>query len=736
MTQTPVPDPLRDLLSLLDLHAGNPRRSASLPLLRGARVRGELRGLLFESTLEQVFRNDTGESLEVIHTFALPAGAVLLDIEVQLDGRRLTGRIVPSAQADIGYEQALCEGRSAVMLESNRDGSLTLNLGHLRPGAECVLRLSQACELRPQADHLRLIVPTVIAPRYGHPAQQAGLQPHQVPPVSPTVEYPFELDLRLHGALARARLSSPSHAIAVEPAGDGGSVAVTLAQPGWLDRDLVLVLDRLPSRALGLRAAPDAALAQGLVPVMLAMPVAPVRPAVRDDGPDPVDRPMRLKMLIDCSGSMNGASLQAAQQALRHGIASLRSGDQFSLSRFGTEVQHRSRALWTPTPASLQAALDWVDHLRADLGGTEMSRALASVLALPADGPCDVLLVTDGQIHAVRELIETARAGRQRVFVVGIGSAVPEAMLRELARQTGGASEFVTHGEAVGGAMQRLFARLREPGCTGLRLRLPEAAGEPLWASALPGTGFVGETLVLHFWLRQLPAEGDFVLEGRLADLQDPAGEAVELARLPVSALAEAGESLPRMLVAAELADLSAQEPQGALPPALLERVLAARLMSSGTRFLMVDAQSDAPPMPVMPRQQVVPSMARPDGLGALLQFAPMIDFLHAAPAPAPAPAVAPQAFLQAVAQARSSARAIGWPDLERLGLPPRFLRELQSCSPPEDMPELLEALIELLLDWDPDRQAPRGATSGGAWREQLIVVLQQALRPALWRRA
>lgn len=113
-----------------------------------------------------------------------------------------------------------------------------------------------------------------------------------------------------------------------------------------------------------------------------------------------------------------------------------------------------------------------------------------------------------------------------------------------------------------------------------------------------------------------------------------------------------------------------------------------------------------------------------------------MIDFLHAAPAPAPAPAVAPQAFLQAVAQARSSARAIGWPDLERLGLPPRFLRELQSCSPPEGTPELLEALIELLLDWDLDRQAPRGAASGGAWREQLIVVLQQALRPALWRRA
>ena len=112
MTQPTASNPFQNSPGL---PAERHRRSPSLPLLRGARVSGELRGLLFESTLELVFRNDTDESLEVIHTFALPAGAVLLDIEVQLDGQRLTGRIVPAAQADIGYEQALCEGRSAVL---------------------------------------------------------------------------------------------------------------------------------------------------------------------------------------------------------------------------------------------------------------------------------------------------------------------------------------------------------------------------------------------------------------------------------------------------------------------------------------------------------------------------------------------------------------------------------------------------------------------------------------------
>lgn len=759
MTQPTASNPFQNSPGL---PAERHRRSTALPLLRGARVSGELRGLLFESTLELVFRNDTDESLEVIHTFALPAGAVLLDIEVQLDGQRLTGRIVPAAQADIGYEQALCEGRSAVMLESNRNGSFSLNLGHLRPGAECVLRLGQACELQPQAGHLRLIVPTVIAPRYGNPQQQAGLQPHQVAPVSPTAEYPLELDLRLHGPMARARLFSPSHALAFESSGDGQSVTVTLAQPGWLDRDLVLVLERLPGRSLGLRAAPDAALVTGRIPVLLAMPVVPVAPP---ETLAPVSRPMRLKMLIDCSGSMNGASLQSAQQALRHGIASLRSGDQFSLSRFGNEVQHRSRALWTTTPASLQAAQEWVDHLAADLGGTEMSRALASVLALPADGPCDVLLVTDGQIHDVTELIATACVGRQRIFVVGIGPAVPEAMLRELARQTGGASEFVTHGEAVRGAIQRLFLRLRGPGCSGLRLRLPQDAGEPLWASALPDVGFPGDTLVLRLWLERLPAEGDFVLEGLPSDRLGPADEPVELARLPVSALDEVGERLPRMLVAAELAQVvHAQAPGSALPPALLERVLAARLMSSGTRFLMVDERQDVPPVLTMPRPQVVPQMATPDrarfspGQG-VMRRAPMTEAarreVRAARQAAaereiqeihdrmirkrfPSPEVSgrvdsPQAFLQAVLIARAWQTPLDWTDLQRLGLPGPMVQALKTSGQPEESAELLAALIELLCHWDVDRQAPRRPGHGGVWREALVAVLREALRPEHW---
>jgi Ca-activated chloride channel family protein len=47
-------------------------------------------------------------------------------------------------------------------------------------------------------------------------------------------------------------------------------------------------------------------------------------------------------------------------------------GDQFSLSRFGSHVEHRSRGLWPLNGATLASARQWTEKLTADLGGTEM----------------------------------------------------------------------------------------------------------------------------------------------------------------------------------------------------------------------------------------------------------------------------------------------------------------------------------------------------------------------------
>ena len=200
----------------------NPRDAARLqtqdgqniPLL-GVTLTGELRGLMFEARVEQRFCNAYDQHVEVVYSFPLPWGAALLGVEVLLGDKHLTGTVVEKKQAEARYEEALSEGNAAIMLEKNPDHSYSLNLGNLAPQEHCTVTLRYAQTLSFEQRGLRLLIPTVIAPRYGDPQQDGGLLPHQVPHHSLTVEHPFELTLRLHGALAQARVASPSHLVGV-----------------------------------------------------------------------------------------------------------------------------------------------------------------------------------------------------------------------------------------------------------------------------------------------------------------------------------------------------------------------------------------------------------------------------------------------------------------------------------------------------------------------------------------
>jgi Ca-activated chloride channel family protein len=80
----------------------------------------------------------------------------------------------------------------------------------------------------------------------------------------------------------------------------------------------------------------------------------------------------------------------------------------------------------------------------------------------------------------------------QRVFVVGVGSASAETLLRELAEKTGGACEFVMPNENMAAAIVRMFHRMRVAQSDKLRIVW---GNEPLWQSPLPRSVFDGETL-------------------------------------------------------------------------------------------------------------------------------------------------------------------------------------------------------------------------------------------------
>jgi Ca-activated chloride channel homolog len=192
--------------------------------LTGVDFEGDLRGPLFECTIQQRFANTSNRNTEVVYTFPLPWGAVLLGVDVLLGDKRLSGFVIEKKAAEGEYEQAMADGDAAVMLERNPDGSYSLNLGNLLAGEVCVITLRYAQTLQFEKGGLRLMIPTTLAPRYGDALTTSSLQPHHAVAARLDVAYPFELTVRLHGNLSSARVASPSHSVSVAYSGrDGGN---------------------------------------------------------------------------------------------------------------------------------------------------------------------------------------------------------------------------------------------------------------------------------------------------------------------------------------------------------------------------------------------------------------------------------------------------------------------------------------------------------------------------------
>ena len=616
---------MSDILDILEFNGPQAtlRNGQGEPLiLKNVAITGELRGAMFEAHVRQTFSNPTQTHTEVVYSFPLPWGATLLGVEVQLGKVKLNGTVVAKAQAAEQYEESLSKGDAAIMLERGNDGNYVLHLGNLAPGEQCLIDMHYGQLLQFEQGGLRLAIPTVIAPRYGDAVREGGLAPYQVPETSLLAEYGFTLTLNLHGDLVNARIASPSHPISVARNSSFGSpedparrnsdankddnndrmssehqnntadiVTVALTQQSYLDRDFILVLDQLAQCSV-------ASVAPDYVDEKTFVATASFSPSI----PNAKEQKTAVKILVDCSGSMSGGSIQAARRALIAIVKKFNTGDKFSLSKFGSSVEHRSKSLWTTSEQTRLGAEKWIGELEADMGGTNMLSAIDSTFALAHSSPCDVLLITDGQIHGIDAMIKKARDSKHRVFSVGIGSSPSENLLRRLAIETNGACDFVASGEAVEPAIVRMFNRLRSPAITNISVQWPKGF-TPKLLTKLDSTAFDGDTLHASAWFSKKPT-------GRITLLGQFVGQDTEqeLGSVAINPTPSTSTALSRLAAAGQMRQLAGVTQATKL-------ALDYQLVTEHTNFLMLHERSAEDKATNMPELHKVKQML-PAGWG------------------------------------------------------------------------------------------------------------------------
>ncbi|XXX80094.1 VIT domain-containing protein [Sorangium sp. So ce134] len=581
-----------------------------VPLL-GVSLSGEVFGGAARLVVRQRYRNEERRPIEAIYTFPLPSEASIAGFAMECAGRRLEGEVKEREEAFKAYDEAVATGHGAALLDEERRNVFTASVGNLLPGEETVVEVALVQPLKADEGALRLMIPTLVAPRYipgaeggdrtGHGAHEPTDQVPDADRISPEiarVDYGITVDI-VFDLGREVAIESPSHALAVRRE-QGGRQRVSLrGDKAALDRDIVLIAAGAPGVQAGLvcdRAnGQEGTFALTVVPDLFDAK----RSAARRD----------VVFVVDVSGSMQGESIDQAKRALRLCLRHLAEGDRFGVIAFSNDFRAMAPSVAPFTQRTLEAADAFVDGLAAS-GGTEMLKPLLAAAGMLGDAERDrvVVLLTDGQVGNEAEIVDrVAEEGKGvRVYTFGIGTNVSDLLVNDLARRTQGAAEFIHPGERIDEKVTAQFARATAIRVTGLEARFEGVDAGELAPAELPAL-VDGEPWVLYGRYGQ-PGVGRVHLRGSLR------GERFHL-EVPVELAAEASRpGLEALWAGARVRELEESERglSGKRAEAMRRRIVDLavrhRVASKHASFVVIErrtgdrrahGQPEARPVPV-----------------------------------------------------------------------------------------------------------------------------------------
>jgi Ca-activated chloride channel family protein len=555
-------------------------------------------GPVARARVVQTFRNPHSGWYEGVYVFPLPESGAVDRLLLRVGERVIEGEIRERAAARAAYNQARVAGRRAALLDQERPNIFTTQVANIGPQESVVVELEYQQVLRYDGGRFSLRFPMLVGPRY---VPAGPMLVADAGRITPPVMRPGSEDGRTNAVSIRVALDAGVPLAAVESAYH----AVRMEAPSPARRDITLAGGPVPAnRDFELSWAPrahDAPQAAWFTEgkdgrhygVLMVLPPA-ATPAAR--------LAREVVFVLDTSGSMGGASIRQAREALRLALERLQPDDRFEVIEFNSSAQALFGESRDATHENVRRAVHWVASLDAR-GGTEMAAALQLALNGREEEPRvrQVVFLTDGAVGNEEGLFRLLqeRLGGSRLFTVGIGSAPNSHFMTRAAQLGRGTFTYIGRIEEVGARMGELFAKLESPVLKGLAVRWPEGTRVEAWPARLPDL-YAGEPVVIAAALDQLHGEA------RLSGERDgrPWEAHIALARnTPAGGM---GSLWAREKVSALMASLREGAPQDEVRTRVIELASAHRLVTRYTSFVAVDKT------PARPSDEMLKSAALP----------------------------------------------------------------------------------------------------------------------------
>ena len=438
--------------------------------LAGVEVQGDIIGRGAKVKISQRFRNTEKKSIEAVYKFPLPENATVCGFRAHIDGRIVEGQIEEKEKAFELYDKALADGHKAQLMDEERPNIFTLSVGNIKPDSTVIIEITYITLLDAHNSEVRFCLPTTISPRYTPASQKDdnGIPVSDIvnPPFALQVPYGLTININVHDRKVISSIESPSHTIKTNFKDNDATINFS-ADKAAMDRDFVLTIayeKDFTNRAFVTKDNDETFIQVDLTP-----------DALTETGkPDSSSQGREIVFVLDCSGSMQGESIESAKKALEIMIRALNPNTMFNVYRFGATFQNLYPQSKSYDENSMQEALKYLSQTDASLGGTEVLAPLTDIYQkeLESGYRRDVILITDGEISNEDEVMKLVKhhADTTKLSAVGIGSGPNEFLIKGVARAAGGATEFIAPKERIEPKALRLFQKVMSGSISSLKI--------------------------------------------------------------------------------------------------------------------------------------------------------------------------------------------------------------------------------------------------------------------------
>ena len=553
--------------------------------LKGTDVDVRISGVIADVRVTQTYRNEGQRAIEARYVFPGSTRAAVNGLNVRLADRLITAKIREKKQAQIEYDSAKREGKTAALLEQHLPNVFQMNVANILPGDEVKVELRYTELLVPQSGNYQFVFPTVVGPRYNSPQSQQANAKWVAQPVLRAGVAPgsgFRLKLTLDTPMGIKEVRSITHGIDVQKADEDRHADIALAPAGEPANNRDFVLDyRLAGEKIEAGLMLYKGQGENAENFFLAM-VEPPKALAAD-----VVTPRDYIFVVDISGSMHGFPLDTAKAVLERLIGGLRPSDTFNVLLFSGSSKMLSPHSVPATRANIDQALNTIDKYQGS-GSTELIPALKRVYAEPKPENVSrtVVVVTDGYVTVERDAFELVRRNlsKANVFAFGIGSAVNRHLMEGNARAGMGEPFIITDPLQAPEQAARFRRMIESPVLTAVKARFEGLDVYDVEPAALPDV--LGERPVIVFGKWRGEAAGKVVIEGQAAN-------GAYRQELPVQPQTRQDSAALRTLWArhriASLSDQEALEGGDTLRQRITDLGLQYSLLTQYTSFIAVD---------------------------------------------------------------------------------------------------------------------------------------------------